>query len=96
VTVEGEGVVECIAWETAPGFAVHLLNYTNPNLHRGWLRRHYPVGEQKVRMTLPADRTVVRVELLRSERKIAFQQTGAVVEFTVPGVADYEVAALYA
>jgi hypothetical protein len=96
VTVEGDGVIECFAWETEPGFALHLINYTNPNLHRGWLRRHYPIGEQKVRMTLPADRKVVRVELLRAEKVIAFRQTGSTVEFTVPGVADYEVAALYA
>lgn len=96
VTVEGDGVVECFAWETEPGFALHLINYTNPNLHRGWLRRHYPIGEQKVRMVLPPDRRVARVELLRSERVVAFRQSGNVVEFTIPGVEDYEVAALYA
>jgi hypothetical protein len=96
VTVEGEGVIECFAWETEPGFALHLLNYTNPNMHRGWLRRHYPVGEQKVRMVLPAGRSVVRVELLRAESTIPFRQDGTLVEFTVPAVVDYEVAALYA
>lgn len=96
VTVEGEGVIECFAWETVPGFALHMLNYTNPNMHRGWLRRHYPIGEQKVRMVLPAGRSVVRVELLRAERALPFRQDGTTVEFTVPGVLDYEVAALYA
>jgi len=54
------------------------------------------VGEQKVRMILPSGRSVVRVELLRSERVIAFRQDGNTVEFTIPGVDDYEVAALYA
>ena len=96
VAVEGEGVIECFAWETWAGFAVHLLNYTNPNMHRGWLRRHYPIGEQKVRMTLPPGREVARVELLRAERRIAFRQNGSSVEFTIPGIADYEVAAIYA
>jgi hypothetical protein len=96
VTVEGDGIIECFAWETEPGFALHLVNYTNPNMHRGWLRRHYPIGEQKVRMILPADRKVARVELLRAERAIAFRQSGNTVEFTIPGVGDYEVAALYA
>ena len=47
-------------------------------------------------MTLPAGRAVARVELLRSERVIPFRQSGTTVEFTIPGVADYEVAALYA
>jgi hypothetical protein len=75
--VEGDGVIECFAWETEPGFALHLINYTNPNMHRGWLRRHYPIGEQKVRMALPADRRVVRVELLRPEKVIAFRRRGA-------------------
>jgi len=96
VTVEGDGVVECFAWETPVGFAVHLVNYTNPNMHKGWLRRHYPIGEQQVRMALPAGRSVVRVELLRSERFIPFRQDGTSVEFTIPAVTDYEVAALYA
>jgi hypothetical protein len=96
VTVSGDGILECIAWETVPGFAVHLLNYTNPYLHRGWLRRHYPVGEQRVVMRLPAGRTVARIELLKAGRRVEFRQAGDRVEFTVPGVEDYEVAALYA
>jgi len=96
VSVEGEGVVECFAWEAKPGFAVHLLNYTNPNMHRGWLQRHYPIGLPRVRMILPGGRTVTRVELLRSERDVPFRQDGNAVEFRIPSVSDYEVAALYA
>jgi len=38
VSIEGPGVVEAFAWETEPGFAVHILNYTNPNMHRGWIK----------------------------------------------------------
>lgn len=94
VTVEGEGLIDCIAWETVPGFAVHMVNYTNPNLHKGWLRRHYGIGEQRVRVVLPAGRTIARVELLREEKEVPFRQDGTTVEFTVPGLADYEVAAL--
>jgi hypothetical protein len=96
VAVEGDGLVECFAWETPAGYAVHLLNYTNPNLHKGWLRSHRPLGEQKVRMALPAEATVVRVELLRVERRIPFQMEGRTLVFTIPSVADYEVAAVYA
>ncbi|SPE41132.1 conserved exported hypothetical protein [Candidatus Sulfopaludibacter sp. SbA3] len=96
VSIEGSGVVEAFAWETEPGFAVHLLNYTNPNMHRGWIREYYPIGEQKVKMKLPAGRHVTRVELLRSERNVPFRVTAGVLEFTIPRVVDYEVAGVWA
>ena len=96
VAIEGEGLVEIFAWETPAGYAVHLLNYTSPNLHKGWVRRHHPIGEQKVRMTLPANTTVVRVELLRAENRIPFRMEGNTLEFSVPSVTDYEIAAIYA
>ncbi|MGD0579635.1 MAG: alpha-amylase family protein [Bryobacteraceae bacterium] len=94
VTIEGQGVIESFAWETQAGFAVHVLNYTNPAMHRGWIREFYPIGAQKVRMTLPAGRLVTRVELLRAGTDIPFQMAGATIEFTIPAVLDYEVAAM--
>jgi hypothetical protein len=95
VTVEGEGVIETFAWETQAGFAVHVLNYTNPAMHRGWLRNFYPIGAQKVKIALPKGRRVTRVELLRAERQIPFAGGTGTVEFTIPRVEDYEVAAMY-
>ena len=96
VTIEGEGVIETFAWEPEAGFAVHVLNYTNPAMHRGWIRNFYSIGAQKVRMTLPAGRRVTRVELLRAETDIPFRTAPGAIEFTIPGVLDYEVAAIYA
>jgi hypothetical protein len=97
VTVDGDGVIECFAWETGPGFALHLLNYTNPNMHRGWLREYYPIGEQQVRMTLPAatqGRGPGRACCARSAGStFAKRERGRVHR---PGRRDYEVAALYA
>jgi len=95
VSVEGKGLVEIFAWETEPGFAVHVLNYTNPNAHHGWFSEFYPIGPQKVRFKLPAGHRVTRAELLRVERDIPFHVTGDTVEFTIPSIVDYEVAALY-
>jgi hypothetical protein len=46
-------------------------------------------------MRIPAGRHVTRVELLRAARDIPFHTAGGVVEFTIPSVDDYEVAALY-
>ena len=95
VTVAGDGVIEPFAWETGAGFALHVLNYTNPAMHKGSIRRFYPIGPQKVRMKLPAARKVSRVELLRAEKDLPFRHANATIEFTIPSVADYEVAALY-
>ncbi len=95
VTIRGDGVIETFAWETEVGFAVHVLNYTNPAMHRGWLRAFYPIGPQDVQMTLPAHARVSRVELLRAEKDIPFRVRDGAVLFTIPGVTDYEVAAVY-
>jgi hypothetical protein len=46
-------------------------------------------------MTLPAGRKVSRVQLLRAETTIPFRQNGNIVEFVIPSVLDYEVAAMY-
>jgi hypothetical protein len=95
VSVKGEGVVELFAWETAAGFAVHILNYTNPAMHRGWLRQFYPIGSQTVSFELPPGRRVTKVKLLQAEVEIPFESKNGVVTFTIPKVVDYEVAALY-
>jgi hypothetical protein len=95
VSVEGDGLIETFAWETEAGFALHVLNYTNPNAHKGWVRKTYPIGEQKVRMQLPQGRKVTRVELLKAVQDVAFNQRAEQVEFTIPRVDDYEVAALH-
>ena len=84
VALSGEGVVETFAWETQAGFAVHVLNYTNPAMHRGWIRQFYPIGPQKIKMLLPQGRRVTRVELLRAEKNIPYTQSPGVIEFTIP------------
>jgi hypothetical protein len=95
VTVNGEGLVECFAYETGPGFALHILNYTNPNTHRGLIREFYPIGAQQVSFAVPRERTVRRVQLLKSGADVRFHRAGNRIEFTIPSVIEYEVAALY-
>jgi hypothetical protein len=94
VAIEGPGLVEAFAWETEPGYAIHLLNYTNPNAYRGWIREFYPIGALKVTMKLPAGKRATRVSLLRSETGVPFRQRESSVEFTIPKIVDYEVAAV--
>jgi hypothetical protein len=94
VTVDGEGILEAFAWETEPGYALHLLNYTNPNMTRAFVRRFYPVGRQAVRFDVAEGRRIGGVEALRAGRPLPFRQEGRSVRFEVPGVVDYEVVAL--
>ena len=94
VTIEGDGLLEAFAWETEPGYALHLLNYTTPNLTWGLVERSYAIGPQRVRFEIAPGRTLSRVEALRSGRVLPFQQDGTAVRFEVASVVDYEVVAL--
>ena len=94
VAIEGDGLLEAFAWETQPGYALHLLNYTTPNLTWGLVDRSYAIGSQRVRFEVPPGRTIQRVEALRSGRVLPFQQDGPAVRFEVASVVDYEVVAL--
>src|SRR5258707_354258 len=86
VTIQGDGVIEAFAWETEAGFAVHVLNYTNPAMHRGWIRNFYPIGTQKVKMSVPPGRLVTRVELLQAETDIPVTRSSGAFEFTISRV----------
>ncbi len=95
VKIAGKGLVETFAWETQAGYALHVLNYTNPGAFKGWLREYYPIGAQQVRMAIPASRRVSRVELLRAGKDVPFGHVNGAIQFTIPSVLDYEVAALH-
>jgi hypothetical protein len=94
VRVEGSGLVELFAWQTEPGFAVHILNYTNPSFARGWFRETYPLGPQTVKLELPEDVKVRKVQALRAGTDLKYKLRGQTLEFTLPGVRDYEIAAV--
>jgi hypothetical protein len=94
VVVEGEGMVELFAWETEPGYALHILNYNNPNMARGYFRRFYPIGAQQVSFDVERGRMIGSVRALRSARSLPFNQDGRTVHFGIPDVTDYEVVAL--
>ncbi len=94
VSVEGPGFIEMFAWETRPGYAVHLLNYSNANAFHGWMQSVDPLGPQQVSMKLPPGVRAKSVELLTSERNVPFDLRDGVLQFTLPSVGDYEVAAV--
>ena len=94
VHIDGPGFIEMFCWETGPGYALHLLNYTNPNTHHGWLRSTHPLGPQKVALKLPPGIKVKSVELLKAGQHPSFALQNQTLHFTVASLEDYEVAAI--
>ncbi len=94
VDVEGEGLMEVIAWETKQGYAVHLLNYNGANAFRGHMRKPVALPPQKLTMKLPSRKSIRKASLLHAGSAVHFQQTGDLVTLTVPTVGMYEVVAL--
>jgi hypothetical protein len=54
----------------------------------------YPLGPQTVRMKLPQSVQVKSIELLKAGKSVAFGLESQVLQFTIPRVEDYEVAAI--
>ena len=94
VHVEGPGFIELFAWETQPGYAVHLLNYNTPDAQHGWLQSIEPLGAQQVTMKLPEGLRIKTVELLKAGQTIPHRVDEQLLQFTVPQLEDYEVAAV--
>ncbi len=94
IQVDGEGFVELFCWETEPGYAVHILNYTNPDAQHGWLQSTYSLGRQTVTLQLPSGVRVRSVDLLRAGERADFHTDDRTLRFVIPRVGDYEVAAI--
>ena len=91
----GPSFVEIFAWETEPGYTIHLLNYTNPAAQHPWLHSIVPLGPQTIALRLPAGVRVRTVDLLRAGRSVPFHIDNAgTLRCTIPSVEDYEVAAI--
>jgi hypothetical protein len=94
VRIEGPGILESFAWQTEPGYALHLLNYTNPNMTRGFMREIYPVGPQTIEFDVASGRRIGSVRALRAGTTLTFEQGETTVRFTLASIGDYEVIAL--
>ena len=92
--VSGAGLLDVFYWETEPGLALHLVNYTSPALMKGPARRISTVGVQQVRLRVPDGFRASKVTLLSAKRDLDFQASCLELRFTVPQVGEYEVAAI--
>ena len=94
VDVHGDGLIEVTAWETQPGYAFHLLNYTGANAFRGHMRKPATLTDQRLEIRLPDAKKIKKASLLHAGMPIVFRQNGNRVALTVPRVELYEVVAL--
>jgi hypothetical protein len=94
VTVAGPGVLDVTIWRQQSSITVHLVNLTNPMMMKGPFREFIPVGEQRVRLRLPAAKKSSRVQLLVSGQQPRYSETGGYLEVLVPSILVHEVVAI--
>jgi hypothetical protein len=92
--VVGPGLLDVFYWETEPGLALHLVNYTTPALMKGPAREISIVGKQEVRLRVPDGFKARKAMLLSVAKELPFQVQGAELVLTVPQVGEYEVIAI--
>jgi hypothetical protein len=94
VEVRGPGVLDVAVWRQKNSLTVHLVNLTNPMMMKGPISEFIAVGEQKVRVRLPAGATAREVKFLVGRQTPAAQRDGDWLEVVVPTILDHEVVAV--
>jgi hypothetical protein len=94
VTVTGPGVLDVTVWAQQRSMTVHLVNLTNPMMMKGPIRELIPVGEQEVRLQVPAGREVVSVQLLRAGSAPEVRRERGALTVRVPSILEHEVIAV--
>lgn len=94
VTVAGPGILDVTVWRQKASLTVHLVNLTNPMMMKGPVRELIPIGEQKVRLRLPAGMQARAVRLLAAEETPRAETSADCLDVTVPSILDHEVVAV--
>lgn len=92
--VEGPGLLDLFYWETEPGLALHLVNYTTPALMKGPARAISTVGAQLARLRLPEHFQPASAMTLTNSKPVVFYVDDGELTLTVPHVGEYEVVAI--
>jgi hypothetical protein len=94
VSVDGPGILDVTVWKQKDSMTVHLVNFTNPMFLKGPYRELIPVGEQRVRVLLPAGAQPKKVHLLAADRTPVTAESSGWLSVTVPTVTDHEIIAI--
>jgi len=94
VTVVGPGVLDVTVWRQKTSITVHLVNLTNPMMMKGPVRELVPIGEQQVRLRLPAGTMAGTIRLLAAGTNPRVARSGAWLDITVPSILDHEIVAV--
>ena len=94
VEITGPGVLDVTVWRQKTSMTVHLVNLTNPMMMKGPIREFIPVGEQHIRLRLPADAKPKRAHLLAAGKTLATRRDGEYLVTKIPSVLDHEVLAI--
>jgi hypothetical protein len=92
--VTGDGLLDIFYWETEPGLALHMVNYTTPALMKGPAREISIVGKQEVRLTVPKGFRPEKAFTLSAGQTVPFKRQDMEILLTVPQVGEYEVLAV--
>jgi hypothetical protein len=94
VVVEGPGVLDVTIWRQEQSMTVHLVNFTNPMMLKGPFRELLPVGRQELRIRIPENREIRKVQMLVSRKSPDYQIKGHTLELSIDQILDHEVVAI--
>jgi hypothetical protein len=94
VVVTGPGVLDVTVWRQRNSMTVHLVNLTNPMMMKGPFRELLPIGEQQVRIQLPAGKQVEKTRLLAAAQNPHSVHDGATLMVRIPSIHDHEILAI--
>jgi hypothetical protein len=86
-TSTGSWLIEIFYWETSPGYAIHLLNYINPNAQHSWLRSMSTLDRRSNNEIVIRNQGEV-VELLKSGQSLSFRFQNQMLQFTVASLEE--------